>query len=459
MPEVPTTSSPANTGAIPLLGEDDAASAVADASVTPTLSVSRRLVDSVADPVLRILVIATIIGKFGRGVFITVTVLYFTFVVGLAAGEVALILGIASAVGVGTTYIGGRLADRFSARWLLVVFTAVEGLALLSYSLADSFPTALVAASVVSAFGSAANTARMAIIARAFQGASRVSTRAILRTVTNVAIAIGAGAAGIALLVGTADAYRVIIVLAGVMHLAGVVPLFRLPERVDRASRIGSVDASGSAAKRPSLPGRSPFRDPRYLWLTLLSGVFAMQFGLFEVGVPLWIAHDTSAPEALVSVLLILNSVIVILFQVRLSRGTHDLRQAGRVIGLAGLLMVAACILYALAAGLPVWVAITVLLVGATAHAFAEVWSQAGVWGLSFELADEERAGSYQGVFAMGFGVGSMVAPLVVNATALSHGFAGWLGLAALFLLSALGTRSIARRAASATPPLPLPLP
>lgn len=451
MPEVPTASSPADTGAIPLLRGDEEAGAVTDASPTPTQSFSRRLVDSVADPVLRILVIATIIGKFGRGVFITVTVLYFSFVVGLAAGEVALILGISSAVGVGTTYLGGRLADRLSARRLLVAFMAVEGLALLSYSFADSFQTALVAACVVSAFGSAANTARMAIIARAFDGASRVTTRAILRTVTNVAIAIGAGAAGIALLIGTAEAYRVIIVLAGVMHLAGVVPLFRLPERVDRAPRVVGADASADPAARPGPPGRSPFRDPRYLWLTVLSGVFAMQFGLFEVGVPLWIAHDTSAPEALVSVLLILNSVIVIVFQVRLSRGTHDLRQAGRVTGLAGVLMVAACILYAVAAGLPMWVAITVLMIGATAHAFAEVWSQAGVWGLSFELADEERAGSYQGVFGMGFGVGSMAAPLVVNATALTHGFAGWLGLAALFLLSALGTRSIARRAA---PPL-----
>jgi MFS family permease len=337
-----------------------------------------------------------------------VTVLYFAFIVGLTAGEIALILGIASAVGVGATYLGGRLADRFSARQLLVVFMAVEGVALLSYALADGFATALGAACVVSAFGSAANTSRMAIIARAFDGPSRVSTRAIVGTVTNVAIAVGAGAAGVALLIGTADAYRVIIMLAGVMHLAGVVPLLRLPQRVDAAPRAAGVgvgasaDADGpadadvpadanvpadadvpaGAAIRRAIPGRSPFRDPRYLWLTALSGIFAMHFGLFEVGVPLWIAHDTGAPDVLVSVLVILNSVIVILFGMRLSRGTHDLRTAGRVMGLAGLLMVAACLLYAVAAGMPVWFAVTALLLGATAHAFAEVWSQAGGWGL-----------------------------------------------------------------------------
>jgi MFS family permease len=451
---VPGTSSPADTGTIPVLGGDEGATAVAPP--THSKSFTRRLADSVADPVLRILLIATIIGKFGRGVFITVTVLYFAFIVGLTAGEIALILGIASAVGVGATYLGGRLADRFSARRLLVGFMAVEGVALLSYALADSFGTALGAACIVSAFGSAANTNRMAIIARAFDGPSRVSTRAIVGTVTNVAIAVGAGAAGVALLIGTADAYRVIIMLAGVMHLAGAVPLVRLPQRVDAAPRAAGVGAPADAnvpagaAIRRAIPGRSPFRDPRYLWLTALTGIFAMHFGLFEVGVPLWIAHDTGAPDVLVSVLVILNSVIVILFQMRLSRGTHDLRTAGRVMGLAGLLMVAACFLYAVAAGMPVWFAVTALLLGATAHAFAEVWSQAGGWGLSFELAIEERAGAYQGVFGMGFGLGSMAAPLVVNATALTHGLAGWLGLAALFLLSALGTRSLARHAASA---------
>ena len=57
--------------------------------------------------------------------------------------------------------------------------------------------------------------------------------------------------------------------------------------------------------------------------------------------------------------------------------------------------------------------AIAVLVAGALAHAFAEVLSQAGGWGLSFELADPVRAGTYQGVFSMGYSLGAIVAPLV----------------------------------------------
>ena len=49
--------------------------------------------------------------------------------------------------------------------------------------------------------------------------------------------------------------------------------------------------------------------------------------------------------------------------------------------------------------GLPTGFAIAVIVLAALAHAFAEVLSQAGGWGLSFELADPVRAGTYQGVF------------------------------------------------------------
>src|SRR5690606_17034107 len=140
--------------------------------------------------------------------------------------------------------------------------------------------------------------------------------------------------------------------------------------------------------------------------------------------------------------------VIVVLFQVPLSKGTHDLRKAGRVSAVAAWLMAAACFVYASAAGLGVGFAIAVIIVAALAHAFAEVLSPAGGWGLSFELADPVRAGTYQGVFAMGYSVGALAAPLVVTSTALTLGLGGWAILAAVFLASGLGTWAIAVAAA-----------
>ena len=84
---------------------------------------------------------------------------------------------------------------------------------------AGDFVWALVIAVVVGAFEQAANSTRMAIIARAFEGEQRVHARAVLRTVTNVAIAVGSGLGALALLAGTAEAYRWIIVGAGALYL------------------------------------------------------------------------------------------------------------------------------------------------------------------------------------------------------------------------------------------------
>lgn len=454
---------PSDTGALPVVDSelDAAAAAVDEADAAARPGLARRLAASVADPVLRILVIATLISRVGRGVFLTVTVLYFTLIVGLAPHEVAIVLGAASAAGVLSSLAGGWLADRVSARRLLLVLSALEGLGLISYVFAGDFVGALVIGVLVGAIGQAANSTRMAIIARAFDGERRVHARAMLRTVTNLAIAVGSGIGALALLAGTAEAYRWIIVGAGAMYLLGLTQLVRLPASVDApkprvsepvTTMTGSTDVAASArSERRALRAHSPWRDPRYLALTALSAVFGMQFGVGEIGVPLWIANETEAPEVLLAAALILNTVIVVLFQVPLSRGTHDLRKAGRVSAIAAWLMAAACFVYASAAGLPAGFAIAVIVLAALAHAFAEVLSQAGGWGLSFELADPVRAGTYQGVFSMGYSVGAMAAPLVVTSTALSLGFAGWAILAAVFLASGLGTWAIARSAARAS--------
>ncbi|WP_312855356.1 MFS transporter [Agromyces agglutinans] len=424
-----------------------------------TRSLTARLAASVADPILRILVTATLISRVGRGIFLAVTVLYFTLIVGLSAGEVAVILAASSAAGVLASFASGWLADRFPVRRLLLAFTALEALGLICYALIGDFGTALAIAIVVGAFGQAANTSRMAILARAFAPEGRVHARAVLRTVTNLAIAVGSGVGAIALAIGTADAYRWLLVIAGISYLLALVRLVRLPASVDEIpagepveplrTETGSLDAvANRRAARRAAAVHSPWRDPRYLLLTALCAVFGMQFGVGELAVPLWITQQTEASEVLVAAVLILNTVVVICFQVPLSRGTHDFRVAGRAAGIAAWLMAGACVVYALAAGIPAWIAIIAIILAALGHAFAEVLSQASGWGLSFELADPVRMGTYQGLFGAGYSIGAMAAPLVVAGTTESMGFAGWMLLAAVFLASGLGIRAIARRAA-----------
>lgn len=398
-----------------------------------------RLQPAFADPVVRVLATATLISTLGRGAFFTLTALYFTLIVGLSTAQVALILGVASGVGVLTALAAGHLADRFSARRLLLILVIGQGLALVAYAGATSFAAVLTIACLVNGFQSAANATRSAVIARAFTGRSRITTRALLRTVTNIGIALGSAAAGIPLLLGTAASFRTAIVLAGSATLASSLALGMLPARVDARPAAHSPAGGGG----PAALGRSPFRNPTYLAITALSGLFGIQFALAEVGLPLWIVHDTNAPAVTVSILLIVNTVLVIALQIPLSRRTDTVRRSGRAVALAGVAMVVACVVYGTSGWATAAVAAALLVGAMLFHTLAEILSSAGTWNLSFDLADPARAGAYQGVFSMGFSLGSLFGPLIVAGTALSHGFAGWGILAGVFAASAAGIHRI----------------
>lgn len=93
--------------------------------------------------------------------------------------------------------------------------------------------------------------------------------------------------------------------------------------------------------------------------------------------------------------------------------------------------------------------AVAVLVVAALLGSWAEVWCEAGGWGLAFELADPLSAGSYQGLSQTGYSVAGMLAPLVVTATAVDHGPSGFAFLAAVFVAAGVGVAAVARHAAS----------
>lgn len=407
------------------------------------------------DPTLRRLLTVTLVDTLGRGAFFTLTSLYLITIVGLPAVAVGLGLTVAGAVGVAASLVFGHLADRFSARRMLVWLHLVQGLALISYVLVHDLPTLVATASVVTLAQQGGSAVRSAVVGRAFPGTERVRVRATMRTVTNVGIGVGTALAAVPLAIGTGEAYRVTMVLSGALFLASAVLVAGLSAaRVD-AAPADRTDTGTIVRREPA--GRSPYRDVRFLAVTALTGLFGMQFGLFEVGVPIWIVQHTVAPDVLVSPLLLVNTVIVVLLQVRLSRGTDTVAGAARVMRHAGWVMAVACGLWA-AAGwvrgddwVPAATATAVLVLAAVAHSLAEITSSAAGWALSFELAPADRIGAYQGVYGTGYAVAAMIAPTVVTLTAVDLGTAGWAILAVVFLGSALGVGAIAGRAARTT--------
>jgi MFS family permease len=194
-----------------------------------------------------------------------------------------------------------------------------------------------------------------------------------------------------------------------------------------------------AVAPAPRGPAGEPvlavLRDRPYAVVAALNMVLQLHIPLITLGIPLWIVQRTHAPGWTVAALLVLNTLSVVVFQVRVARRVTDLATAARQVRAAGVVLLVACVVFALsAAGSSALTAVAILLLAAALQALAEMMQASGSWEISFALAPAGRHGQYQGFFGSGFTVARMLGPLLVTTLIISWGTAGWLLLGGLFL-------------------------
>ncbi|WP_271216409.1 MFS transporter [Streptosporangium carneum] len=378
---------------------------------------------------------ATACRTVGRGLFVTVSVIYFTSSVGMSAVEVGLGLTIASAAGLLGGLPAGRLSDLFGPRGVTVAFSAAGAVLTCGYVVVDGFAGFVLVAGLATFTEAAEQTARSALIGVAVPPDRRVKARAYLRAVTNVGWSVGGLGAAVALHYDTRPVYLTMIFGCSACYLAGAVLTLRVP-----AARTPSRTGDG--------PVRAVLRDRPYALLALLNGVLSVHGGLLTVSIPIWVVERTAAPTATVGVMLMLNTVAVTLLQVRFSRGTENVAGAARAQRRSGLVLLVSCLLFAASAGRSEWVAVAVLAAGALAHVVGELLQAAGSWGLSYELAPAYALGQYQGFYGMGYQLANILAPALLTAAVIGWGEAGWVLFGVVFALAGLAVPPVARAAA-----------
>ncbi|MEV7004935.1 MFS transporter [Streptosporangium sp. NPDC051022] len=388
-----------------------------------------------AGPV-RALALGTMFRTTGRGLFVTVSVLYLTRSVGLSVALVASAMTVAAAAGLAAALPAGHLADLRGPRNLTVVFAALEAVAIAGYCAVLTFTGLIVTAILVSVCETASLTGRSALIARSVPPQDRVRTRARLRVITNIGWSVGAGVAGTVLLHESRPGYLALICAAAACHLASALVTLRIPS-------LPPLEVAGKERG----PRWVTLRDRPFLALTALNGVLCLHDAILNIAVPLWVVQYTRAPLSVVAWLFIVNTVIVVLLQVRLSRNTDTVRGAARAQRRAGALLTLSCAVYAWSANGSPSLAVVLLVVAAAVHALGEIQQSAGAWGISYELADEAFVGQYQGLYGMGVSIAAIAAPTVITTLLVGAGQPGWFVLGGLFLLSGMVVPVLAERA------------
>ena len=286
----------------------------------------------------RLLAGATLINTFGNGLFFTVSVVYFTRIVGLSAHQLGIGLAAAGVAGILAGIPAGHLADRLGAREVMIALTLVSAAWMAAFALVSGFAGFVVVGCLYAFFDRGAGAVRQALIAAVAPGDGRVRTRAYLRSVTNVGIGAGSLVAAAALVLDVKAGYVALILVNAATFLGAVALLARLPHQPPVPREAGA----------PVLP---VLRDRPYVAFCLLYAVATTQFAILEVAVPLWVVQETSAPTWVIAAVFFLNTAVVAIFQVSASRGTEEVEPAALALRTSGWLVLAACVVFALSAG------------------------------------------------------------------------------------------------------------
>ncbi|GAA3992771.1 MFS transporter [Streptomyces marokkonensis] len=372
----------------------------------------------------RTLTVVTLVHSLGQGLWMALNAIYAVTVLHLSPGQFGIGVGVAAGVALALSTPTGHLADRIGPRPVQLWSFLALGPLTAALLFVDGFGQYIVVVSVQAVAYSASRSARMAMVARLLPPEERVTVRAYLRAASNVSVSVGAGIAGVLLAIGSVTAYQGAVVLnASTFLITGLLTLM-LPSVPPQPTRPG--------------PALVVLRDRPFLSFTVLDGLLSMHNLLLDVALPLWVLQHTNAPRWMIAVILLINTVAVVLLQVRAARGTDTPVPAARASRAGSVCLGVACVVFGVSGGVPALVASALLVLGALVHVLGEVRQAAGSWGIAFGLAPEHAQGQYQGTHAMGADIGKMIAPALLTWLVIEHGTAGWLALAVLF--TALGT-------------------
>ena len=275
-----------------------------------------------------------------------------------------------------------------------------------------------------------------------FPREERVSSNAYFRAARNVGYTLGALLAGIALATNDDGVIRMVPVVTAALLLLNAVLVSRLPRAGAHVELESPLEAMVHDGDR-----ESALRNRGYLLMSVCGGVLATHQVLLNVVIPLWLVEETDAPRVLLAWLFGTNTVMAVALQVAAARGVVSVADSLRAQRRGAFFFVLSCGIVLVTHDTVGWVTIALVWVGHVTVTGAELFSSAGEWGLQAELSDPARRGEYQGVSQLGFTLGSVWAPAAYTFLAMEWGAQGWLVIAAIVVLAAIGIHPSTRAA------------
>jgi len=393
------------------------------------------------------LLVALGVDNFGSGLFLPLSIVYATRVIGVPLSVAGIVVSASSLVGLLVPPLAGRFVDRVGPRAVVITSQLMQAGGTAAYFLADGVPAMALGAVLLGSGQRTFYSGLFALIADVAEEGPKDRSFAVVSMVRSGAFGLGSLTTGVLLTTVSDAGLRVAVCVntATLVAAAGLLALLVHP-RVHEAR----------AAPRDDGPGPGVHRDRPFVALILVTATFALTGQFFLVGAPVYALEVLHTPGWVPGASLALLTGLFTVGGTLAVRATNGLRRTTSM-GVAGGLYIAWSLASLAALALPsgwqaLWVvASTLFLVaaglicGTRANAMAEA------------AAPETARGRYLAAFQYAFAVPELVAPLVVSSFAVGP-WMPWLVLVFVACLGLLAMPYLARQLpAQALTAAPLP--
>jgi MFS family permease len=355
----------------------------------------------------------------GSGVFMPITILYFLVATDLSLVQVGAAISLASLVALPAGPLIGSVVDRVGAKQVLLAGNVLQGAGFMAYLVSDSF-VAVTAWTVVVTVGRTAFWGSYgAIVAAISVPGEREKWFGFLGALRNVGFAVGGLLSGVAITIGTHEAYAAVVIANAASYAVAFVLLLAVPAtpRTEHRTEAGSW--------RTVLRDR-PFRLLWCVQLTYSTSMMVLNFAM-----PVYATTVLGLPGWVTGAVFTINTIMVGLGQGLVVRAMTG-RTRWRLLVLANLSFAASYVVLLGATATTVAVGVVVVLVGSAIYTVGELTGGPVTAALAAEASPEHLRGRYFSLVQLAWNLASTVAP-VAFAWLLDRGATPiWIALLAL---------------------------
>jgi MFS family permease len=393
--------------------------------------------ETVVSPIARglpravyVLQTGVLVNAFGNGAANPFMLLYLSEVRGIPLVVAGLASATAAACALASTLVSGRVADRLGPRATALGGLALSTMAFALYPLIREGWQAIALAVLLGSGAGAWLMSQSALLAALAPPDRRAEAFGQQRVAANVGLGLGGLAGGLIVTTADADTFTALFLLNAVTFVGFSAVLLTVPS--PRPVRRGA-EPTGYA---------EVFRDRVFVGFAALNVLFVAAAVSLLVGlVPVFAKTEAGAPEDVIGLLFLLNSLAIVLLQVPIAQRQHG-RSRMRAFALMGVLFAVSWMLVLGSA----WAAPLALLAAAfLVFSLGECLYDAVQGPLTADLAPEGMVGRYMAVHGFSWQLGFITGPAVGAAIMGAEPYALWPLAAAACLAGSLGALALER--------------